>query len=338
MSRPAFVPTLPACSARRAIAATPHAARQTIATTTPLHAAIAHSSYPTPLPISQLQAPTQLRPPRAAPLPPSSRILLWMDGAQRVHDNVALTAAARATRHAPDAALVPVLLAPHSPPPALAAELRAALQTLGSDLLCKTAQPTRELPALCARLRLHAVYFVRAAYGQLARHQRQAESALRRAGVHVHSFAPDVLPVTRASEAKRLRVRDLAAAVDSVKATERSQAPPSSLPAVPTAVARETQLCVTPRVGGGSSAAFKLLARMTRREELSHARRLPDQLAFRLKLHLDHGSISMRTVAARVAAVMGSLTGSTFHELVWRTFLAASHSNTRAPQRALTSA
>ncbi|PXF49032.1 Deoxyribodipyrimidine photo-lyase [Gracilariopsis chorda] len=310
MSSSAFVPTL-VLSSKLSKRVKP------LSPTPPAQLAIRLHPIPTP-------QRTCATPPSIPPSPPAkpSRILLWLQSDLRISDNAALVQAAQ---HAsvPGGALIPLRF--HTVDPianSIASELAAHLSSLGSTLLNVLGNPEALLPEICNKLHLHAVYYNRHPRPDISctLHKR-VTTALQNAGIHVEHFDSSTLPTTQSFNAsKSPSLQTVAAAIDNKGATTHTAAP-DRLPHLPPAAATIKQVQLPPNRGAGTSAAMKLLAQMTKREENNFSRNARCELVFRLKPHLDYGSVSPRMVAATVFNVMKSLTGRTYEELVWRTFL-----------------
>lgn len=74
---------------------------------------------------------------------------------------------------------------------------------------------------------------------------------------------------------------------------------------------------VVGKMGGGTSAAEKVLRGMQKERELLMLRRDAD-LIVRLQVFLEYGAVSARMVARRAMQVVGCAGGRTFTEMVWR--------------------
>lgn len=170
---------------------------------------------------------------------------------------------------------------------------------------------------LCERLSLTALYYNASADAAAAAHERRVARALEAAGVRVQAFGGNLLPLEDSIRAKKTpSVRDVFHAVKRDAAD--FVAPPERLPALPAAAAAVKQVPLVAKMGGGTSAALRVLGKLDRGRETLVLSRAADA-AVLLKTHLDYGSVSPRMVAAAVKGVMKRLSGRTFSELVWRT-------------------
>eukprot|EP00177_Eucheuma_denticulatum_P008213 GFKZ01014944.1.p1 GENE.GFKZ01014944.1~~GFKZ01014944.1.p1 ORF type:complete len:333 (+),score=47.70 GFKZ01014944.1:1232-2230(+) len=277
-----------------------------------------HRPRPTPRP-----SPTRLRKlihrdPPAPPLSaPPTRILFWHHTDLRIHDNPALLAAANTSN--PLSALLPVATAhalhPNAKP--LLSELAASWHQLGSRLLTTShASPEVTLLNLCRRFNLNAVYFNRSVFHPQVAVERRVERALENAGIAVKAFWGNMLLEPTAEELRKVpclqeMVRKRQGRKVGVVAT------PERVPPLPEGGLPRGMEWVVGKMGGGTSAAEKVLGGMQKERELLLLRRDAD-LIVRLQLYLEYGAVSASMVARRAVQVVGCAGGRTFTEMVWR--------------------
>lgn len=311
----AFVPTVP----------TLKLSTTTTTLLTPITPAPITFQSPLTHPLTQVPQNTPHNNPPSAPSKPS-RILYWFRSDLRLVDNVAFHEAVQVANR-PAGALVPVLLSPCSHSIPLANELSQALSSRGSSLVTLAGSAEVRLLDLCDKLNLRAVYLNRSTDAGHIQEEARVISALKDAGIHVEAFWGNALFEPTNAHLSESSERNQQSTLKGVwkDAVARKSVctsfieAPDSLPAVPPAVASIEQMRIDSRVGGGTSAALKLITAMDKRRETLLLSKAAD-LCVSLKHHLDFGSISPRMVAARVVGVMGHLQGRTFSELVWRTY------------------
>lgn len=253
-----------------------------------------------------------------------SRILYWFHSDLRLDDNVALKSALEAASR-PGGAFVPVVVSPCARAQPLVSELAHHIASKGSTLLSVAGDPKHALLSLCQKLNLHAVYFNRSALPTAIRQEAAVISALSEAGIHVEAFWGNTLCApTNADLHKTPDLRSVLKRMVSCKSELSTVVPaPESMPQVPANVTQITQLPSVKKLGGGSSGAWNILNSMDRRREtLVHSPSA--DLAITLKSHLDFGSLSPRSIAMHALKVVGSHSGRTFSELVWRTYVSYS--------------
>lgn len=253
-----------------------------------------------------------------------SRVLYWFHSDLRLDDNVALKSALEAASQ-PGGAFVPVVVSPCARAQPLVSELAHHIASKGSTLLNIAGDPKRALLSLCQKLNLHAVYFNRSTLPAAIRQEAAVISALSEAGIHVEAFWGNSLCTpTNADLHKTPDVRSVLKTTVSRKSELSTMVPvPESMPQVPANVSQINQMPIVRKMGGGSSGAWNILNTMDRgRETVVHSSSA--DLAITLKTHLDFGSISPRSVAMHALKVVGSHSGRTFSELVWRTYVSYS--------------
>lgn len=256
-----------------------------------------------------------------------SRVLYWFHSDLRLEDNVALKSALDAASR-PGGAFVPVVVSPCARAQPLVSELAQHISSKGSTLLSVGGDPKHALLSLCQKLNLHAVYFNRSTLPASIRQEAAVISKLSEAGIHVEAFWGNALCAPSNGDLhKTPGVRSILKTVASRKSEICAVLPaPESMPEVPTNASQIAQLPIVKKLGGGSSAAWNVLNTMDRgRETVVHS--ASADLSVTLKPHLDFGSLSPRMVAAHALKVVGSLSGRTFSELIWRTYVSYSIHN-----------
>lgn len=295
----------------------------------PIRTPVVHS-LPVPLARANLQrAFTFSHAPAQSPGKGPKRILLWMNGALRVHDNPALVQAANAAS-VPGGALVPLYTGSTSP---AVQELLSSLQNLGSGLVSIAGDAIMGIVDVCKKLKLDGLYMNCGMMREHVRLQKRVIKAVENAGVRVVTFWGNALADMQAQVPSLVRMRR-ELAKDSTAAVPIST--PESLPGLPTAASRLSSATVVPQIGGGTSAALKVLHGMNKECEGGRISSSAD-LAMALRPFLNSGAISVKMVAERVKRVLGELRGATFEELVWRSYVCAAYYHLeRIPAAAVT--
>lgn len=257
----------------------------------------------------------------AAPAPAAGaspkRVAVWYSSDLRVDDNEAL---GRAVGMARGGCLVHVWVQGKEGVGGEVRELAALLEGLGSGLLACAGRAEVELVRICKALKLDTVCFNRGIGKNAVAREKRVEKALGEAGVRVEAFWSNalVVPGAGSTELSGLLAHAKRAAKEGVRRPIRA---PDSLPQMPrAALSLGVSGLVTARIGGGTSAALKLLTTMEKDRETLLRDTSPD-LAILLKNHLDLGTVSPAMVTGRVVAVVGSAHGRTFSELVWRSYV-----------------
>lgn len=271
-----------------------------------------------------------------SPAPPAparapSRIAVWFLADLRVEDNAALCAAADAAVAAgPTGALIPVVASGSSVTASTAADARAQLEKLGSGLIA--VNTPADIVSLCQQLKLDAVYYNRAVRAEDVEVQARVERELRNANVQVQAFWSNVLCEPRDNDLTRESTVGLAhlynRIVSNPSAVKEPIAAPTGLPKLPSAavsldVGILSKVCAgVDNASSRASAAFRILNdRCTKRAERGFVAVGRPDLSVLLKSYLDQGILSPRMVARHIKKVVGSLSGITFGELVWRDYM-----------------
>lgn len=277
-----------------------------------------------------------LNPFLGSPAPPApargpSRIAVWLLADLRIEDNAALRAAADAAAAAgPAGALVPVVASGSAVKSSAAADVRERLEYLGSGLVALNSPS--EIATLCKRLKLEAVYFNHAVRADDVALQVRVERELRQANIQVQSFWSNVLCEPREDDLASSSAIGLTQlyrrTASNPSCVKDALAAPKSLPKLPTVAANfDTGALSKSNAAAGDNTgkavtAQRLLndvcSKRTERECATAGR--PD-LCFLLKSYLDQGTLSPRMVARHIKKVIGSLSGVTFAELIWRDYM-----------------
>lgn len=204
-----------------------------------------------------------------------------------------------------------------------AAELKHSLESLGSSLLTLSGNVEQSILDVCEKLKLRAVIFNRSVLRSHVALEKRVTGRLQSAGIHVEGFWSNSLPLSESMfSAKNIDLPAVRKHIAKAKHVTDMVAPPEKMPALPSVVASIKQISLAARVGGGTSAALKLLGSMNRRRECLTVSAETD-LAITLKTHMDLGAISPRMIANKVQCIVKSLDGATFSELVWRAYASA---------------
>lgn len=308
---PAFIPTilsarLPMLSPTLSPTLSPHSPAPS-----PYH-------VPSPHPVRRLH--NSSASPSAPPLfAPPARILVWHHTDLRIADNPALLAAASDAAN-PASIVLPVAAGAALDLPAqpLLQELAAHLCHLGSALFNAQGSPERLLPHLCRKFDIDAVYFNRSVLPHHVAVEKKVEAALTDAGVTVKAFWGNVIAAPTDAEVSKMP-SNLQVDKDRRNNVAKVAGVPQRMPSLPGGLQRKS--CVHGKVGGGTSAAMRVLAGMTKERELLGVEKRPD-MTLLLKLYLDYGALSPRVVAKKSAAVLGKAGGRTFSEMAWRDYVA----------------
>lgn len=255
-----------------------------------------------------------------APGAKSSRVLLVMDGALRIDDNAALGAALQAARGA-GGAIVPMARIDASGAAAPATELMVELRKRGSDLVAVRGDIVNQVVEALRRLRLGAVYVNRAPTRDIARLHRRLRTAASKARVEFLTFG--ACGLARDPDAVVKTLPEFVRGFNSKAVPEPLDAP-ERLPALPRQARALGVKDALAQMGGGTTAGIKVLQGIVEEKEMRRIR-VRQETAFALLPLLNCGAVSEAMVAKMIVRKLGSLKGSTFEELLWRSFMCASY-------------
>lgn len=184
---------------------------------------------------------------------------MWFHTDLRTEDNEALVKAIENAR-GPGSAFLPVFVIEKNTSKRTmlaAAELRAELRSLGSDLLVVRGNPTEVLKDLSRKHRMDAIYYNRSTVSDAARTEKLLAKKMKEVSAAFEGFWSNSL--FNAETMNKHSITAYAAQLQKLNKQSRTIRRPESVPALPKSVQLTDE--IIPKIGAGSSAALKVRQR-----------------------------------------------------------------------------
>eukprot|EP00188_Purpureofilum_apyrenoidigerum_P001409 Plantae.Rhodophyta-Purpureofilum_apyrenoidigerum.ctg17709.p1 GENE.Plantae.Rhodophyta-Purpureofilum_apyrenoidigerum.ctg17709~~Plantae.Rhodophyta-Purpureofilum_apyrenoidigerum.ctg17709.p1 ORF type:complete len:329 (+),score=56.94 Plantae.Rhodophyta-Purpureofilum_apyrenoidigerum.ctg17709:193-1179(+) len=243
------------------------------------------------------------------------RIMMWFHTDLRLEDNEALMKAIEGSR-GPGGAFLPVVIVTEktsNAAMAALAELLYEVRRLGSDLLIRRGSVQKIIPELCRKHRIESVYYNRSSGREQADVERNLHNVLKTTSTAMEGFwSNSLLDPTTLTKHSILHYSVEAA---SQKNTSKMFKKPTSMPQI--VRDDECSEMLNPKFGGGSTAAQRILAKVTKSTDGQQS------IVLSLKEHLDCGSISPKMIIFVGKQKGISMKGRISQEVVWRSYMCA---------------
>mmetsp|Transcript_9281 Transcript_9281/g.27938 ORF Transcript_9281/g.27938 Transcript_9281/m.27938 type:complete len:329 (+) Transcript_9281:181-1167(+) len=241
------------------------------------------------------------------------RVLMWFHTDLRLEDNEALIKAMEASK-GPGGAFLPVFVITEKTnrvTMAALAELLSEVRRLGSDMLIRRGSAQEIIPELCRKHRIESVYYNRSSGREHADTERNLHKALKSSSTGMEGFWSNSL--LDPSTVTKHSIMHYSAEAASKNSQQKVFKKPTSMP--PIINDEELAEALHPKVGGGSVAAHKILAKVAKNTDGQQS------TVLLLKDHLDCGSVSPKVIIQLGKEQGVSLKGRISQEVVWRSYM-----------------